>query len=89
MLRERSLDTGGAELGLLMIDVSGESSSCIARRRKVDACGVMPVSMTVMNDAAEAIKRWQSGTTFWCLSQLMFMVTSFADDVPGGGCETV
>lgn len=64
MLRERSLDTGGAEMGLLMMDVPGGSSSCMARRRKVDACGVMPVSMTVMNDEDEAMKRWQSGTTF-------------------------
>ena len=36
MLRERSLDTGDAEMGLLMMDVPGGSSSCIARRRKVD-----------------------------------------------------
>ena len=50
---------------------------------------MMPVSITVMNDAAEAMKRWQSGTTFWCVSPLMLMVTSFADDVPGRGGETV
>lgn len=37
MLRERSLDSGGAEMGLLMMDVPGGSSSCIARRRKMDA----------------------------------------------------
>ena len=76
-------------MGLLMMDVPGGSSSCMARRRKVDACGVMPVSMTVMNDEAEAMKRWQSGTTFWCVSPLILMVTSFADDVPGRGGETV
>ena len=65
-------------MGLLIIEVPDGRISCIERRINMDEWEVKPVSMTVMKEASDAMKRWQRGMTFCWLRPLMFNVIIFA-----------